>query len=206
MTTITRERFRVELRSLAAPSAATPSPRPEYRTYTGTLSWDTENHALDLITSDGEILNLTGSTEGLEANEVRVLDVLYPDLVEGVTPVAAGALEALRVLGATEGHVRSSAEGRSSVVALSADLGAAAQENSRRTAAVTLFKASGKYYTVEAWRVPVNAIHPADMLLSPDFRRISDGAVLVNGEEPMEFPDAVSWGFPHLLGPETSAV
>lgn len=60
------------------------------------------------------------------------------------------------------------------------------------TVDVTLFKASGKYYTTEPWRVPADAIGPYDMSRSPDFRRISDsGAVLIGSQEP--------WGFPHLF-------
>lgn len=56
---------------------------------------------------------------------------------------------------------------------------------------VVLFRASGKYYTEETWRVPADAIGPYDMDRSPDFRRIDDGAVLVEAQEP--------WGFPHLF-------
>lgn len=58
-------------------------------------------------------------------------------------------------------------------------------------ARVILFKPSGRYYTQEAWRVPEGAIGPHDMVRSPDFRRISGGAVLVDTQEP--------WGFPHLF-------
>jgi hypothetical protein len=58
-------------------------------------------------------------------------------------------------------------------------------------AEVTLFKASGKYYTTEKWRVPAGTIGPYDMEDSPDFRRISGGAVLVGTQEP--------WGYPHLF-------
>lgn len=58
-------------------------------------------------------------------------------------------------------------------------------------ATVVLFKPSGKYYTEEQWRVPDGAIVPADMKRSPDFRRISGGAVLVDSQEP--------WGYPHLF-------
>ena len=68
---------------------------------------------------------------------------------------------------------------------------------------VVLFKASGKYYTEEPWRVPVTVPHvtllgmthpptgPYDMRHSPDFRRIDGGAVLVESQEP--------WGYPHLF-------
>lgn len=58
-------------------------------------------------------------------------------------------------------------------------------------ATVILFKPSGKYYTEEAWRIPADAIGPYDMERSPDFRRISGGAVLIDTQEP--------WGYPHLF-------
>jgi len=61
----------------------------------------------------------------------------------------------------------------------------------RDTASVILFKPSGKYYTEERWRIPDSAITPYDMERSPDFRRISGGAVLVETQEP--------WGYPHLF-------
>jgi len=63
-------------------------------------------------------------------------------------------------------------------------------------ALVQLFKPSGKWYTDEWWRIPENALLPADMKRSPDFRRILGGAVLVDQE---------TWGYPHLFpseGPE----
>ena len=56
---------------------------------------------------------------------------------------------------------------------------------------VILFKPSGKYYTEEEWRIPLDSIGPYDMDRSPDFRRIDGGPVLVNAQEP--------WGFPHLF-------
>jgi len=76
------------------------------------------------------------------------------------------------------------------------------------TAEVTLFKPSGKYYTTEHWLIPtdeeletkqasvdrnfrVYSFQPACMKLSPDFRRISGGPVLVHTQEP--------WGFPQLF-------
>lgn len=71
-----------------------------------------------------------------------------------------------------------------------------------RTASVTLFKKSGKYYTIQAWRVPADAISPADMRRSPDFRRISGGAVLVDTDAAVEFPGAENWGIPHLFPSE----
>lgn len=61
-----------------------------------------------------------------------------------------------------------------------------------KKATVTLFKSSGKYYTDEEWRIPPDAVVPADMINSLDFRRLSDGgAVLVPKQEP--------WGYPHLF-------
>lgn len=58
-------------------------------------------------------------------------------------------------------------------------------------AEVILFKPSGKYYTTDWWRIPPLAIGPYDMQDSPDFRRISGGAVLIVSQAP--------WGFPHLF-------
>lgn len=58
-------------------------------------------------------------------------------------------------------------------------------------ARVILFKPSGKYYTEEEWSISEGAIGPYDMERSPDFRRISGGAVLVDTQEP--------WGYPHLF-------
>lgn len=58
-------------------------------------------------------------------------------------------------------------------------------------AQVVLFKGSGKYYTEEEWEIPSGAIGPYDMYLSPDFRTIGGGPVLVVTQEP--------WGYPHLL-------
>ena len=55
---------------------------------------------------------------------------------------------------------------------------------------VTLFKPNGRYYTEEEWEVPPNAIGPADMQRSPNFRRIDGGAVLIEWEQ---------WGYPHLF-------
>lgn len=80
------------------------------------------------------------------------------------------------------------------------------------TVQVTLFKPSGKYYTTETWRIPLivpgeslgtingmrNVIGPYDMLHSPDFRRISGGAVLIESQEP--------WGYPHLFSGEAGPV
>lgn len=58
-------------------------------------------------------------------------------------------------------------------------------------AKVILFKETGKYYTEEEWRIPEGAIGPYDMDRSPNFRRIGNGAVLVESQEP--------WGYPHLF-------
>ncbi len=62
---------------------------------------------------------------------------------------------------------------------------------------VTLFKPSGKYYTEEEWEIPENdkySFLPSCMKNSPNFRRISGGAVLVESQEP--------WGYPHLFPSE----
>jgi hypothetical protein len=82
------------------------------------------------------------------------------------------------------------------------DLENPTQEVSTRTASVTLFRKSGKYYTIEAWRVPAGAIGPEDMHRSPDFRRIDGGIVLVDADAASEFPGAENWGFPHLFPAE----
>jgi len=56
---------------------------------------------------------------------------------------------------------------------------------------VILFKDSGKYYTEEEWTVTGNVnLGPSIMSMSPDFRRIGNGKVLV----PTRY-----WGFPHLI-------
>ena len=59
------------------------------------------------------------------------------------------------------------------------------------TAQVILFKDSGKYYTEEWWDIPDGAIGPHDIERSPQFRRIGNGKVLVETQEP--------WGFPVLI-------
>lgn len=80
----------------------------------------------------------------------------------------------------------------------------------REQASVILFNPSGKYYTEEKWRIPTpedallrnpenhpenilrgDLMTPYCMVYSPDFRRISGGAVLVETQEP--------WGYPHLF-------
>jgi hypothetical protein len=65
-------------------------------------------------------------------------------------------------------------------------------------ATVILFKRRGKYYTQEEWEIPEGAQGPYDMVRSPDFRRIDDGAVLVPDQEP--------WGYPHLLPTPTYVI
>ena len=55
-------------------------------------------------------------------------------------------------------------------------------------AKVVLFKESGKYYTEEEWLIPARAITPFDMARSQDFRRIGNGPVLVETQEPSGFP------------------
>jgi hypothetical protein len=68
-----------------------------------------------------------------------------------------------------------------------------------RTATVTLFKPSGKYYTTESWRRPFGAIQPSEMNASPDFHQINGGAVLVETDAGEEFPGDENWGVPHLI-------
>jgi hypothetical protein len=75
-------------------------------------------------------------------------------------------------------------------------------------ARVLLFKPSGKYYTTDEWEIPtpeelkekqkhltrlqsVGDYYPSCMKFSKDFRRIDNGPVLVESQEP--------WGFPHLF-------
>lgn len=60
-------------------------------------------------------------------------------------------------------------------------------------AKVILFGRSGKYYTEEEWTIPEKATGPFDMIHSPDFRRIDNGPILVDTQEP--------WGYPHLILP-----
>jgi hypothetical protein len=70
---------------------------------------------------------------------------------------------------------------------------------SDRTAVVTIFRPSGKYYTSESWRVPAGASGPESMLASPDFHRLVNGSVLVEAEAGVEFPTSKNWGFPYLI-------
>ena len=78
----------------------------------------------------------------------------------------------------------------------------AQQEAGQRTATVTTFKESGKYSTIHAWRVPVDAIGPYDMKRSPDFSLPAGWTALVDTDAAPEFPGAVNWGFPCLLRAE----
>jgi len=73
----------------------------------------------------------------------------------------------------------------------------------QRTVSVTLFRETGRYYTIESWRAPEpdsnGYLGPEDMLNSPDFRRISGGKVLVEADALSEFPGDENWGYPILL-------
>lgn len=60
-----------------------------------------------------------------------------------------------------------------------------------KKAKVILFKESGKYYTEEEWTIPELCINPHCMESSIDFRRIGNGKVLVETQEP--------WGYPALI-------
>ena len=64
-------------------------------------------------------------------------------------------------------------------------------------ATVTLFRPTGRYYTVEDWNIPEECVWegPSSVKFSPDFRRIDGGAVLVDTQEP--------WGYPHLFPSDT---
>ncbi len=206
MTIITRENVRLPLHTVVSPDESTTG-RGQiiHRTYAGTLVWDTDDCTLELVDpqTQGVILRLSGNNNNNSRpgqHQIRLLDVAYPDRIEGVHPKVSGAWSALRTLGViTRPSDRATADGLSTIVELSADLGVTAQETFSRSAAVTLFKDSGKYYTQETWKVPVNAVVPSDMSMSPDFRRISGGAVLVDTDAPAEFTNAENWGFPHLF-------
>jgi len=57
---------------------------------------------------------------------------------------------------------------------------------------VHLCKPSGKYYTTEKWRLPaVTTTGPRAMRLSPDYRTIAGGPVIVPTQKP--------WGYPEVI-------
>lgn len=49
---------------------------------------------------------------------------------------------------------------------------------------VVLFTDSGEAKERELWRIPQCAMGPEDMRLSPDFRRVGDGDILVRTQKP----------------------
>lgn len=207
MPIITRENIRLPLHtSLPWEESSTGQAQTIHKTHDGTLVWDTDNHKLELIDPSTQevLLLLSGRSGRLESNEIRLLDVRPQNHVEGIDPKMCGALSALHTQGVIRNHFRDTdLSASSTIVELIPDLGAAAQAAVQRTASVTLFKDSGKYYTIESWKVPVNAIGPYDMTMSPDFRRISGGAVLVDADSATEFSSAENWGFPHLFPSES---
>jgi hypothetical protein len=203
MAIITRDNVRLPLWT-AVPVEGTAIVKAEIVHKTGTLVWDTEARKLDLVDPETRevLVQLSGRNGGLNAHEVRLLDVRPQYRDESTAPAVAGALSALRTMGIIRNFRADTPGKNTTVVELHPDLGVAAQEASTRIATVTLFKDSGKYYTQEAWKVPVNAIVPADMSMSPDFRRISGGAVLVDSDAAPEFPGARNRGFPQLFPSE----
>lgn len=199
MTLITRDNIRLPLR-INEPGGE----GPVWKTYTGTLAWDAEHRILMLVdpSSFEIILGLTdGRREKLGSNETRISDVPYRERRQGIHPEHAGVYDALSTLGVIIGFPQTT-DARTCVVEVVRDLGVATQEASTRTASVTLFKDNGRYYTGEAWRVPVKATGPKHMELSPDFRRIDGGAVLVDAYAAEETPEALNWGIPHLFPSE----
>lgn len=204
MSIVTRDNVRLPLRT-AVPMEGTTIVKAEivHKTYAGTLVWDTEKRQLDLVDPETReiVIQLSGLNGCLAHNEVRLLDVRADVRDQGVIPEVGGALSALRTLGVVR-NFRADAPRNNTVVELEADLGVAAQAASTRTATVTLFKDTGKYYTIEPWAVPVNAIGPWDMEMSPDFRRINGGAVLVDSDAASHYPEATNWGFPQLIPSE----
>lgn len=208
MTIVTRDNVRLPLH-IAVPVEGTSIVKAEFvhKTYAGTLVWDTDNRKLELIdpATQEVVIRLSGLNGCLADNEVRLLDVRASVRDEGIRPAVGGALSALRTMGIVRNFRADTPGKNTTVVELEPDLGVAAQAASTRTATVTLFKDTGKYYTQEAWAVPINAILPSDMEMSPDFRRISGGAVLVDTDAAPECPEARNWGFPHLFPSEAAA-
>lgn len=208
MPIITREKIRLPLHTtLNWEESSTGQAQIIHKTHVGTLVWDTENHKLELIDPGTQevLLRLSGRNGRLEANEIRLLDVRPQNRVEGIDPKMCGALSALRTQGVICNNFHDTdLSASSTIVELAPDLGVSAQAVVERTASVTLFKDSGKFYTIEAWKVPVNAIGPYDMVMSPDFRRISGGAVLIDIDSATEFPSAENWGVAHLFPSESA--
>lgn len=202
MAIITRDNVRLPLH-IAVPLEGTKIVKAEFvhKTYAGTLVWDTDNRKLELVDPETRevLIGLSGRNGCLSDNEVRLLDVRAAVREEGILPAVGGALSALRTMGIVRNFRADTPGKNTTVVELEPDLGVAAQAASTRTATVTLFKETGKYYTLEAWAVPVNAILPSDMLMSPDFRRIDGGTVLVDADAASVFPEARNWGFPHVF-------
>lgn len=196
MPTITRENIRIRLRHRENNGSDF-----EFRTYAGTLAWDTTARTLNLTdpVTGAVILALTEKPETVYGNVVMLKDVPFPARLKDVYPEADGALESLRALGVIKYIPSVAFEGMRSPVTLAEDLGAAEQEACTRKATVTLFKPSGKYYTTVAWRVPVAAVGPYDMALSPDFQSIDGGAVMVDADASEHYPEAENWGEARLL-------
>lgn len=196
MPTITRENIRIRLRHRGAEDSGF-----TFKFHTGTLTWDSEAHTLTLVEETGNVLQLTDESEDLGPGTVLLKDAPLPTRIEGVYPEADGALESLRILGVIEDHSWHAFGGRQCTATLAADLGAAAQEASTRTASVTLFKPSGKYSAQYEWRVPVGGFLPEHMELSPDFTCMDGGTVLVDADAASELPGARNWGYPTLIFP-----
>jgi hypothetical protein len=207
MAIITRDNVRLPLWT-AVPLEGTTIVKAEivHKTHVGTLVWDTETRSLVLVDTETRavLLRLNGPSDGLNAHEVRLLDVRPQYRDESTEPAVGGALSALRTMGIVRNFRADTPSKNTTVAELEPDLGAAAQAASTRTATVTLFKDTGRYYTQAAWALPVNAILPSDMNMSPDFRRIDGGAVLVDADAAPEFPGASNWGFPHLFPAEAA--
>jgi hypothetical protein len=207
MAIVTRDNVRLPLWT-AVPMEGTAIVKAEivHKTHVGTLVWDTESRNLVLVDPETRAvrLRLNGHSDCLADNEVRLLDVRPQYRDESTAPAVGGALSALRTMGIVRNFRADTPGKNTTVVELEPDLGVAAQAASTRTATVTLFKDTGKYYTQEAWAVPVNAILPSDMQMSPDFRRISGGSVLVDSDAAPEFPGARNWGLPQLFPAEAA--
>lgn len=205
MTIVTRENIRIPV---LVPSNKAGANGKVFRTRTGTLVWNTEHRSLKLMhpkNSNMILLQLSGRNGSLEDHEVRLLDFRAQNRVEGLEAEVQGALNALRTQGVIANRFRESdRSATSTIVEMNPDLGAGAQAACDRKASVTLFKESGTYSTVAPWRVPVNAIGPGDMRMSPDFQCLPGGSVLVDAMAAEEFPETRNWGFPYLITAEES--